>query len=433
MTKMRCLLEILDNWMVSLTGVLSLIGTLLVCVCANSCPGKPNLLPFNENDLHFVKSVPNGKLYQTSNIDPAISVVHLYGTPYQMGYAHGQLLKDLVDEFIPQVMQYLEDKVGTVLQFLPVWLQKIIEVEGLYAALELTYYATREYVDQRWIDEIQGIADGSGLDYQSIANLHVFPELIQAACSIVGAWGDSIKNTNGTLYQLRALDWSVDGPFQKWPALFVYHPNSDNGHPFSILSFAGFVGAITGYSSAPVGVCEKVWLSYNGTENRFGIPWHYLLRDILQFDSDVSDAITRIANAKRTCSIHVGLGDPQNFKLVEYGYDYIQVYDDVNYPVYEGHPKMKNLVYVNKHKQPSKEPCLGEALQEGYGSIDAEYLIRYVAAPHQTGDSHAAVYDFAQDSIYVSIASPYINGSFVPAYDRQYTKFNMTQLFSETQ
>jgi hypothetical protein len=42
-------------------------------------------------------------------------------------------------------------------------------------------------------------------------------QLIQAACSMFGAWGKAISNTNGTLYQLRALDWSTDGPFQQVP------------------------------------------------------------------------------------------------------------------------------------------------------------------------------------------------------------------------
>ncbi len=45
-------------------------------------------------------------------------------------------------------------------------------------------------------------------------------QLIQAACSMYGAWGKAIANTNGTLYQLRALDWDTTGPFQKVNILF---------------------------------------------------------------------------------------------------------------------------------------------------------------------------------------------------------------------
>lgn len=66
------------------------------------------------------------------------------------------------------------------------------------------------------------------------------------------------------------------------PAVLVYHPNQGDGHAFASFSWAGFIGTISGYSSAHVGVCEKVWAGYNGTLARVGVPWHFLLRDIMQ-------------------------------------------------------------------------------------------------------------------------------------------------------
>jgi len=42
------------------------------------------------------------------------------------------------------------------------------------------------------------------------------------------------------------------------------------------------VGALTGYSQADMAICEKVWDGYTGKQNRAGIPFHFLLRDILQ-------------------------------------------------------------------------------------------------------------------------------------------------------
>jgi hypothetical protein len=68
-----------------------------------------------------------------------------------------------------------------------------------------------------------------------IVRVHMFPELIKAHCTMVGAWGNAIKSTDGTLYQLRALDWSTDGPFQLYPTVIVYHP--DNGHNFTIVTW----------------------------------------------------------------------------------------------------------------------------------------------------------------------------------------------------
>jgi hypothetical protein len=176
------------------------------------------------------------------------------------------------------------------------------------------------------------------MDFMRLVRIHMFPELIQAACSMYGAWGPAIANTNSTLLQLRALDWSTNGPFQQFPAVIVYHPTT-GGHNFSIVTWAGFIGTITGYSSVPMGLCEKVWDAYNGTSARAGIPWHFLTRDIMQFDNDIDDAINRIVNADRTCSVWLGIGDAnlERFNAIGYSYEVVDVWDDQNWPEYPVH------------------------------------------------------------------------------------------------
>jgi len=266
-----------------------------------------------------------------------------------------------------------------------------------------------------------------------IVRVHMFPELISAHCSMVGAWGKATTNVkNGQLLQLRALDWATNGPFQQWPALLVYHPSANNTNDFAIFSFAGFIGTLTGVSSSPMGICEKVWLTYNGTSSRSGIPWHFLLRDILQWDSSVDAAIDRIFQAHRTCSIHVGVGDIEHkFRVVEYSYQTAIVYDDANYPAYLNHPRMEGLVFINKHTQPSTDPCLGGLLEFFYGNIDAKALIQ-ASAIHETGDTHAAIYDFGNDHLYLTSAGVYDpKRGAVPAYSRPWSQFSMSALWKE--
>jgi hypothetical protein len=167
----------------------------------------------------------------------------------------------------------------------------------------------------------------------------------------------------GELVQLRALDWATNGPFQEFPAVLVYHPSTNGTNSFALLSFVGFVGALSGVSNAPVGICEKVWLTYNGTSSRegniflswtgedgrwrsgkclphglpdliivsclpsyyfSGHPWHFVLRDILMWDKSVDDAINRVNQVARTCSIFIGVGDPEHkFRVMEYSYEVI--------------------------------------------------------------------------------------------------------------
>jgi hypothetical protein len=86
----------------------------------------------------------------------------------------------------------------------------------------------------------------------------------------------------------------------------------------------------------------QVWLSYNETYTRRGVPFHFLIRDAAQFDMTIDDTINRIVNSPRTCSIHLGVGGrlDEQFRVVEYSHEEVFVYDDNNYPVYPpAHPK----------------------------------------------------------------------------------------------
>jgi hypothetical protein len=135
--------------------------------------------------------------------------------------------------------------------------------------------------------------------------------------------------------------------------------------------------------------------------------------------------------------------------------------------VYPGHPRKQGLVFVNKHTQPSEEPCFGSFLDSLYGKLDAQALIQ-AAAVHQTGkekkgngfrlsvsvndvfefffsgeqrayfifsgDTHAAIYDYGNDHFYVTSASIFdpVKGT-VPAYERAWTRFTMSALWNEPQ
>ena len=69
-------------------------------------------------------------------------VVHVYGTPYGMGYAQGSLLKDFIQSILPAFYKQLEEEVEQYLQFLPQELRDFIAKYGLEGALELTYLIT---------------------------------------------------------------------------------------------------------------------------------------------------------------------------------------------------------------------------------------------------------------------------------------------------
>lgn len=73
-------------------------------------------------------------------------------------------------------------------------------------------------------------------------------------------------------------------------------------------------------------------------ESYEGIPFIFLLRDILQFDKTYLDAVKRIQDAKRTCQLILGVGDGKaehaTFRGFAYSHEALFVYDDKNMQPY---------------------------------------------------------------------------------------------------
>ena len=59
----------------------------------------------------FVKEIKNAKLYRIGEGDDSINVVHLWGTPYEMGYAHGIIVKEELSGLIEAFWKYMESEI----------------------------------------------------------------------------------------------------------------------------------------------------------------------------------------------------------------------------------------------------------------------------------------------------------------------------------
>lgn len=271
------------------------------------------MFPIATSDPVFVREVPNGKLFNAGLPGFNFSVVHLYGTPYQMGYSMGSLFNGTAASLLNNIYAYIQQQVAENFDTLPTWLADIIADAGLDIAFAVLLDMERPSIPQHFFDEIQGLSDATGVPASIITNIHLLGELTQGDCSMVGAWGQATPD--GQLVAFRGLDWDTDGPFIQYPAVIVRHP-SDLGHPFSSVGFVGWLGALTGMSSAGLSIHE-IGVSYPdasfGNESYAGIPFVFLLRDILQFDTTYQQALQRIETANRTCDLILGVGDgPQN-------------------------------------------------------------------------------------------------------------------------
>jgi len=367
-------------------------------------------------------------------------IAHLWGTPYEMGFAHGTLLRDEIIDFMTKLWVHLEEEFDDGPDWLPPSVRDWIIKLGLEAAMQFTADATDEYTPEYWFEELHGLADAvnsSDVPYEDILHLCMFGELTKGTCSMFGAWGDAVIQTDSSLLQLRALDWDNTGPFPQYPAVVVYHPR--DGHPFANVGWVGWIGSITGMSSQQMAISEigvyfpdETW----GEETRFGYPFTYVLRDILQFDNSIDDSINRLANTDRTCNLLFGVSDGKADKVKFRGFQYdstvMKVFDDQNLlPNATWHPRIQDVVYWGMDWNcPGFNSVLYQQLTKFYGNITVENTIRHILPTMQTGDTHAVIYDLTNNFMYYASCGPE-NTPRRDAYDRPFTKIDMAKLFKE--
>ena len=189
----------------------------------------------------------------------------------------------------------------------------IVEL-GLPGALDLNYEITRFYTPPWFNEELHGVADGSGVSYDDLRRLNLLPELIKAACTVLGSWGES--TVSSTLLHLRSLDWDDKAPIAKYATVTVYHPNASyegyakhfheyykqqyiTSHTFANFGYAGLIGSLNAYSDVSIGLGQKVWITTEqDITSRLGNPWTYVLRDVVQFSQSIDTALTMMENTE---------------------------------------------------------------------------------------------------------------------------------------
>lgn len=209
-------------------------------------------------------------------------VLRVWGTPAQMGYAHGFLLRDAIIEVLE----------GYALELVP--------PERLRAVGDA--YAVTAAIPVRLREEAQGIVEGmkaaggariEGLDRElSVADLLVLnaiTDLVAVGCSSVSAWGPATKaakTLGGAPIVVRNLDWSADPQLLRNQMIVVYEPDDAERQPVVSVAFAGYMGCLSCMNEA--GVTALFNMGYgDGAASPSEIvggfaPANMLLRDTLE-------------------------------------------------------------------------------------------------------------------------------------------------------
>ena len=162
---------------------------IVLCMIANTfgayCSGKPaegervSAFPIYDGDVTFVREIKNAKLFTAGPANASFPIVHIWGSPYELGFAQGTIQKKAIVEFVTKTWAYLTSMLvdefpeGT---FTPE-VEAIITMKGMDRALDWSIKTTAAFTPQAYLDEMRGLADATGLSYDLIYRLNMFPEL----------------------------------------------------------------------------------------------------------------------------------------------------------------------------------------------------------------------------------------------------------------
>lgn len=215
-------------------------------------------------------------------------VLHLKGTPYEMGFQHGRLLKD----WVVKNCQRINDN------------QEAMGKEAVYKAYKvmrpLMHARLRPHIPKRFVEEMKGLAAGAGVKFSDVEAANLFPAAFH--CSGMAFRGKATHD--GSLYHVRILDYMTNLGVQDTSLVIIYEPNGYKR--WLNVGFAGLVGSVTGMNQAQVAIGE---MGGRGLLYWNGVPMTMLIRDALERAGDLDAALKIFRESKRTCEYYYVISD----------------------------------------------------------------------------------------------------------------------------
>jgi isopenicillin-N N-acyltransferase like protein len=233
--------------------------------------------------------------------DGKMRVLYVQGSPYEMGYQHGALLRKEVQDNLEYLYSEALD------QF---YFEEIFDE---------AYERMRPYIPQSYIDEMHGLAHGAKLPLRTVHAIHALPEITEwggkkrvkqvvkqmmkgelgTSCSNLCATGPA--TADGKPYVVRILDWGLHkiSKLHEYPLITVAKPTGKVA--FANIGWVGFLGAVSGMNAEGITLGE---MGYGDPphETLRGTPMPFLLREVLAECRSLGDVRRTISKSPGTSS-----------------------------------------------------------------------------------------------------------------------------------
>jgi hypothetical protein len=334
-------------------------------------------------------------------------ILHLAGTPYEMGYQHGALLK----EDVHALVRFLLDVKAKDLKFELGELKLKPDAKLLISSIAA---AQKKFIPDWYYEELRGLADGSGVSYQEILICNFIPELFH--CSGFALSGKATKD--GTLYHGRILDYGCDWRLQEHATLIIARPAGKI--PFVNVGYAGFIGSVTGMNARQVAIGE---MGGGGLGHWAGVPMAILLRRVLEEANTLDEGMAIFRDNPRTCEYYYVLSDGKTGRAVGMEGSW-NVFTTIG--MGESHAKLPepvaDAVLLSAGDRYTE---LVRRVKAGYGGFDAASARALMDRPvAMKSNLHSVLFEPRSTKLWVAHASK--EGA--PAVTQRWHAFQLTEL-----
>ena len=326
------------------------------------------------------------------------------GTHYELGEAHGALLKKEIRKMVDATLYTIN------------WVYTIEKKSWFIDDLRGAYQREAPYIPEKYQAEMKGMAKTSGISLEEIRLTNVFPALFH--CSGFALFGDA--TVDGVLYHGRILDYITELGLQYYPVVMIFKP--DSAYAFANVGFAGFIGSVTGMNEKQVTFGE---MGGGGEGDWDGMPMAFLMREGMERASTLAEAVDIFGSTPRTCEYYYVISDgkipdarglattPSRFDVIRPG----QYHPQLPEPV-------KDAVLMSAGDR-YKE--LVKRVKAEYGTINAEKAIRLMDRPvAMKAALHTVLFAPQTLEFWVANAGPH-----TPAPMNPYAHYDMMKLLGK--
>jgi predicted choloylglycine hydrolase len=286
-----------------------------------------------------------------------LKIAYYSGSSREIGRQHGLLLID-DPEKMKEVLFSLDPSHQA---------EGVLEKTGwvfknLYARFKF-YPDFKRHTGEEYLEEMKGFVEGASRGEESdIYNVMMGTasqdiSLAGPACSATAVWGKATKD--GAMYIGRNLDHKALIDLAEYQHIAFYNP--DSGQQFVVHNYPSFVGTMSGMNESGIMISSNYSLAVKEEMTINGLPYMLMLREVLQYASDLDEAINIIKKTPRTIGLNLMLASAEEEQavVVELTANHLKVRESSQFNIFT-----TNMFQSEKMKEYQAPGWLSSALRD---------------------------------------------------------------------